>query len=183
MGCRASHGCKQACSEQPPPHGCSLQLRKPHLLGGCDVSCQFTLAVPRGCSSRVFSCLGASIKWGLQGQGWDRAGGQKLEWSTGLPSARGVCSIHTQHSGIAPSSLLSHGSCSRLKWRSCSRAAGAVQLSGGGWSWVFPFWLRVLLCKASKGFLLKLPLPVSSKQRKPQAHCMWTRCTSCVDGQ
>lgn len=184
-GCRASHRYKQTCSEQPSPQGCSLQLPKPHLLGGCDVSSQRILAVPRGCSSRVSGCLGASIKWFLQGQGQGqgRAGGQQLEWSTGLPAVRGEQSIHTLHLGLAPSSLLSHGSCSRLKWRSCSRAAGAVQLSGGGWSWVFPFWLHVLLCKASKGFLLKLPPPVFSKHRKPQAHYMWTHCTSCVDGQ
>lgn len=121
------------------------------------------------------------MKWLLQGQGQDRGSAAGAERRP--PSSERGTQHHTQHSGIAPSSLLSHASCSRLKWRSCSRAAGAVQLSGGGWSRVFPFWLCILLCKASKGFLLKLPLPVSSKQRKPQAHYMWTRCTSCVDGQ
>lgn len=95
-GRRASHGYKQTCSEQPSPQGCSLQLPTPHLLGGCGVSSQCILAVPRGCSSRVSSCLGASIKWLLQGQGQGQGRGSAAEVDHRPPSSqRGTEHPHT----------------------------------------------------------------------------------------
>lgn len=180
-GCRASHGCKWACSEHTLPPAAPLQLPKPHLLGRNDVSSQPALAVPTGCSGGVASCLHASMGWLLLGQGEDRAGGQQQEWTTTLPSVRGAHSIPMWCLGAALSFLLSHGSRPRLKLRRCSRAAQALQLSCGGWSRVFPFWLHILLYKASKGLLLKLRLPVSNKQSKPQAHYMQTHYTPGVD--
>lgn len=106
-----------------PSMGAPLQPPTSHLLESCDISSQPTLAVPKGCSSGVASCNGASMGWLLQGQQEDGAGGQQQEQRMALPAVRGAGSIPVWHLDTAPSSLLSHGSHPRLKLRSCCRAA------------------------------------------------------------
>lgn len=181
MGCGASHGCKHAVNIPPRLHGCSppapqttpaegmRHLLPPH--PGCPQGLLWQGGQLPRCQHRM-----APAGTG-RGQGrWSAVGAEHSP-----RTVSGACSIPAWCLGAAPSFLLSHGSCPRLKLRSCSRAAQAVQLSGGGWSHVFPFWLHILLYKASKSLLLKLLLPVSNKERRPPAHYMRTHYIPRVD--